>query len=76
MQSEVENAEADNTRRTYARLAGYLFLGEIILALGSGSVLFHIAGSGSFAERTKRIAASFAVKPEIGTGPASPAAAV
>ena len=58
MRSEIENAEADNTQRRYARLAGFLFLGEIIFALGSGFVLSHIAGSGTFAETAKRIAAS------------------
>jgi len=58
MRSEIENAEKDNPQRTYARLAGFLFLGEIILALGSGFVLSHIAGSGTFAETTTRIAAS------------------
>lgn len=57
MQSEIESAEADNTQRKYARLAGFLFLGEVIVALGSGFVLSHIAGSGTFAETTKRIAA-------------------
>jgi len=55
---EIENAEADDTQRRYARLAGFLFLGEIVLALGSGFVLSHIAGSGTFAETTKRIVAS------------------
>jgi len=58
MRSEVENEESDNTQRTYARLAGFLFLWEIILVLASGFVLSHIAGSGSYAETTKRIAAS------------------
>jgi heme/copper-type cytochrome/quinol oxidase subunit 3 len=57
MRSEIENAEADNTQRRYARFAGFLFLGEIILAFGSGFVLSHIAGSGTFAETTKKIAA-------------------
>jgi hypothetical protein len=58
MQSEIENADKDNPQPTYARLAGFLFLAEIILALGSGFVLSHIAGSGTFAETTTRIAAS------------------
>ena len=58
MRSETENAAAFNTQRIYARLAGFLFLAEIILALGSGFILDHIAGSGSFAETGKRIAAS------------------
>jgi hypothetical protein len=51
---DIEN----NTQRRYARLAGFLFLGDIVLALGSGLVLSHIAGSGTFAETAKRIAAS------------------
>jgi hypothetical protein len=58
MRSEIENTEADNTRRRYARLAGFLFLVEIILVLASGFVLSHIEGSGTFAETGKRIAAS------------------
>jgi len=57
MRPTPENAEADTTQRKYARLAGFLFLAEIILALGSGFVLSHIAGSGTFAETTKRVAA-------------------
>ncbi|HYK34387.1 DUF4386 domain-containing protein [Alloacidobacterium sp.] len=58
MQSGIENAEATKTQRTYARLAGYLFLGVIIVAFGGGFILSHVAGSGSFAETAKRIAAS------------------
>ena len=58
MRLEIEDTEANKTQRTYARLAGFLFLVEIILALGSGFALSHIAGSGSFAETTKRIATS------------------
>jgi hypothetical protein len=58
MQSEIENAEADKAQRTYARLAGFLFLGVIILALGSGFILSHVGGSGTFAETGQRIAAS------------------
>jgi hypothetical protein len=34
-----------------------LFLGAILLALGGGLVLSHIAGDGSFAETAARIAA-------------------
>lgn len=56
--SETENAEADKTQRAYARLAGCLFLGVIVVALGSGFILSHVAGSGTFAETAKRIAAS------------------
>src|ERR1700691_2444135 len=58
MRSEIENAEPGKTQRTYASLAGFSFIGEIIIALGSGIILSHIAGSGTFAETAKRIAAS------------------
>jgi len=58
MRSEIENTEVSKTQRTYARLAGCLFLGVIIVALGSGLIISHIAGSGTFAETAKRIATS------------------
>ena len=54
----VEKAEASRSQRTYARLAGFLFLAVIALALAGGSILSHVAGSGTFAERAARIAAS------------------
>lgn len=56
MPSTIESAEPARTQRNYARLAGSLLLAEIVLALGSGVVLSHIAGSGTLAETTKRIA--------------------
>jgi hypothetical protein len=58
MRSEIENTEADNTQRGYAKLAGFLFLFEIILVLASGFILSHIEGSGTFTEVAKRVAAS------------------
>jgi hypothetical protein len=58
MRLEIDNAEADKTQRKYARLAGFLFLGEIIIALGGGLFLSHVAGSGTFTETATRIAAS------------------
>jgi Domain of unknown function (DUF4386) len=58
MPSRIGSVEAGKTRRKYARLAGFLFLGEIIIALGGGLILSHIAGSGTFAETASRIAAS------------------
>jgi hypothetical protein len=58
MRSESENAQLQKTQRTYARLAGSLFLGVIIIAFGSGFILSHIAGSGTFAETAERIAES------------------
>lgn len=55
---ETGSADASKTQRTYARLAGFLFLGVILVAFGGGFILSHVAGSGSFAETAKRIAAS------------------
>jgi hypothetical protein len=52
------NETVDQTQRTYARLAGVLLLGAIFIALGSGAILSHIAGDGTFAETAARIAAS------------------
>jgi hypothetical protein len=48
----------DPTQRAWARLAGLLFLAAIFIAFGAGSVLSHIAGSGTFLETAARIAAS------------------
>ena len=58
MQSANENAEENPTQGTCARLAGGLFLGAILVALGGGSILSHIAGNGTFAETAARITAS------------------
>jgi hypothetical protein len=58
MGSEFETGEADKTQRTSARVAGFLFLWVIVIALGGGLIVSHIAGSGTFAETAKRIAAS------------------
>ena len=57
MRSETENAEADETQRTYARLVGFLFLAAIVLAFGGGEILSRVAGSGTFAEIALRIGA-------------------
>jgi len=57
-QLEVEKAEAARTQRTYARLAGFLFLAVVALAVAGGSILSQVAGTGTFAERAARIAAS------------------
>jgi hypothetical protein len=58
MRLEIENAEAGKLQRRYARLAGFLFLGEIIVALGGGLILCHVVGNGTFVETAKRIAGS------------------
>jgi Domain of unknown function (DUF4386) len=54
----IEKTEAEKTQRTYARLAGSLFLGVILIALVGGSILSHIAGDGTFAETAARITSS------------------
>jgi hypothetical protein len=58
MRSANENTEVNRAQRTYARLAGILLLGAIIIASGGGAILSHIAGNGTFAETAARIAAS------------------
>ncbi len=54
----IENADVGKTQRTYARVAGMLFLGVILIALVGGFILSRVAGSGTFAEIATRIAAS------------------
>jgi len=56
MPLEIEDAQMEKTQRRYARLAGFLFLGVIIVALGSGLILSRIAGRGTFVETAGRIA--------------------
>src|ERR1700722_5878435 len=58
MRSINDEAGANQTQRTYARLAGVLFLGAILVAFGGGWVLSRIAGDGTFAETAARVATS------------------
>jgi hypothetical protein len=58
MRSTNKTTHAGQTQRTYARLAGVLLLGAIVIAIGSGTILSHIAGDGTFAQTAARIAAS------------------
>lgn len=58
MQSESQIAGVARTQRTYARLAGFLYLAVIMVALGSGVILSRVAGNGNFVETGRRIAAS------------------
>jgi hypothetical protein len=58
MLSANEIVEVNQAQRTYARLAGILMLGAIVIAIGGGAILSNIAGNGSFAETAARIAAS------------------
>ncbi|HEY0785914.1 MAG TPA: DUF4386 domain-containing protein [Acidobacteriaceae bacterium] len=51
-------AARDRAQQACAQLAGALMLGVIVLALGSGAVLSHISGNGTYAETAARIAAS------------------
>jgi len=53
-----EIAEGNQAQQTYARLAGILMLGAIVIAIGGGAILSNIAGNGNFAETAARIAAS------------------
>jgi hypothetical protein len=54
----IEKTGAEKTQRTYARLAGSLLLGVILIALVGGSILSHIAGDRSLAETAARITSS------------------
>jgi Domain of unknown function (DUF4386) len=58
MPSTTEQAEGYKTQWIYARLAGFLLLGVIILAFGAGFMLSRIAPGGTFAETAQQIAAS------------------
>jgi hypothetical protein len=58
LRSSHAKADVSQAQRTCAKLAGGLFLGAILVALGGRSVLSHIAGTGTFAETAARIAAS------------------
>lgn len=58
MQPKISSGNANKMQRRYARLAGCLFLGVIIIALSGGVILSRLEGSGTFAETAKRIAAS------------------
>ena len=55
---EIEGTRYERMQRIYARLAGFLFLVVIILAFGGGFLDSYVAGSGAFAEKASRIAAS------------------
>ena len=54
----MERAQAGRTQRIYARLAGFLFLWSIVIALGGVLLLSQIEGNGTFTETAKRIAES------------------
>lgn len=51
-------SEDHQTQRAYARLAGFLSIGVIVLVMVGGMITSRVAGDGSFADRGRRIAAS------------------
>src|SRR5271170_3996539 len=57
MLSANEIAGVNQAQRTYARLAGTLMLGAIVIAIGGSAILSNIAGNGNFAETAARIVA-------------------
>ena len=58
MRPIIENADHYKTQRAYARLAGFLLLAVIVLALSADIIVSSVAPDGTFAETTRRIAAS------------------
>jgi len=58
MKLGIEDAQGERTQRIYARLAGFLLLWLIINGLGGSLIFSYVAGSGTFEETAKRIAAS------------------
>jgi len=54
----TKDGSTERAQRTYARLAGFLFLWLIITGLTGLFISSQIVGSGTFAETTKRIVAS------------------
>ena len=54
----MEGSSTERTQRIYARVAGFLFLWLIITGLAGTLIISHIVGSGTFAEKAKRVVAS------------------
>src|SRR5260370_21246099 len=54
----MTSSDIDKSQIRYARLAGFLLLGLIITGLASTLTISHIVGSGTFAEKAKRVVAS------------------
>src|ERR1035441_247339 len=54
----MEDGSTERTQRIYARVAGFGFLWLIVTGLAGALTTSHIAGSGTFAEIAKRVAAS------------------
>jgi hypothetical protein len=58
MALEMEYSPAEKTQRTYARVAGFLFLWLIITGVAGLLINSQIVGSGTFAETAKRVVRS------------------
>jgi len=54
----TEDLSTDKTQRLYARVAGFMFLWLILTGLAGALTISHIVGSGTFAEKAKRVVAS------------------
>ncbi|HYU47653.1 MAG TPA: DUF4386 domain-containing protein [Terriglobales bacterium] len=54
----MEDSSTERTQRIYARVAGFLYLWLIITGLAGMLTISHIVGSGDFAAKAKRVAAS------------------
>ena len=54
----MKDNSMERMQRRYARIAGFLFLWLIITGLAGALTISHIAGSGTFAETSKRVVAS------------------
>ena len=54
----MDDMTAERTQRVAARIAGFLFLWLIVTGVAGMLTISHVAGSGSFAEQAKRVAAS------------------
>ena len=53
----TEDLSTDKTQRLHARVAGFMFLWLILAGLAGALTISHIVGSGTFAEKAKRVAA-------------------
>jgi hypothetical protein len=54
----MEDSSTQETQRTYARVAGFLFLWLILTGVAGELTISRIVGSGTFAETAKRVVAS------------------
>ena len=58
MKQQAETNVTEKTQRAYARLAGFLYIGVLVFAFGGGFLASQVAGTGTLAETSLRIASS------------------